>query len=146
MKYRFLLLLLLIFAAAFSQNINQSIGFRENKGQIIDQKGKSNPEVKYLLNSNGLNVQLKKNGFSYDVYETKKHPIKHSIEEKRTLTPVDYKKEKTPDYTLEYVFHRIDIDFVNSNPNVELITAEVSKDYDNYYNIPNKTEGVLNVY
>jgi gliding motility-associated-like protein len=146
MKYRFLLLLLLIFASAFSQNKNQSIGFKENKGQIIDQKGKANPAVQYLLNSNGLNVQLKKNGFSYDVYEIKKYPLKHSIEEKRSLSPLDYNKEKTPDYTLEYVFHRIDIDFVNSNPNVELVTTEASKDYDNYYNVPNKPDGVTNVH
>lgn len=146
MKYRFLLLLLLIFASSFSQNKNQSIGFKENKGQIIDQKGKANPAVKYLLNSNGLNVQLKKNGFSYDIYETKKHPVRHRIEEKRSFSSLDYNKEKTPDYTLEYVFHRIDIDFINSNPNVELVTIEASKDYDNYYNIPSKPEGVINVH
>ena len=146
MKRILLFLFLQIYATSLSQNKNQSIGFKENKGQIIDQKGKANPAVKYLLNSHGLNVQLKKNGFSYDVYETKKHPIKHSIEEKRTLTPLDYNKEKTPNYTLEYVFHRIDIDFVNSNPNVELVTTEASKDYDNYYNIPNKPEGVVNVH
>ncbi|MDI6051012.1 T9SS type B sorting domain-containing protein [Flavobacterium sp. XS2P24] len=145
MKEKLLLLFLLLITPLFAQNKNQSIGFKENKGQIIDQKGKANPAVKYLLNSNGLNVQLKKNGFSYDVYETKKLPIRHSIE-KRSLSPLDISKEKTQDYTLEYVFHRIDIDFVNSNPNVELVTAEASKDYDNYYNIPNKPEGIVNVH
>ncbi|MES2853838.1 MAG: hypothetical protein V4698_13080, partial [Bacteroidota bacterium] len=148
MKEKLLLLFLLSITPLFAQNKNQSIGFKENKGQIIDQKGKANSAVKYLLNSNGLNVQLKKNGFSYDVYEAKKHPIRHSIE-KRSLSPLDNNnnnKEKILDYTLEYVFHRIDIDFVNSNPNVELVTAETSKDYDNYYNIPNKPEGVVNVH
>jgi hypothetical protein len=55
----------------------QTIGFKENKGQIIDQNGN---HVKYLLNSAGLNVQLKKNGL-YDVYETKRHPIKQRIED-----------------------------------------------------------------
>jgi hypothetical protein len=33
-----------------------------------------------------------------------------------------------PDYILEYVFHRIDIDFVNANPNVELVTEKISAD------------------
>ncbi|MDO8316193.1 MAG: hypothetical protein Q7T12_01575, partial [Flavobacterium sp.] len=146
MKEKLLLLFLLLITPLFAQNKNQSIGFKENKGQIIDQKGKANPAVKYLLNSNGLNVQLKKNGFSYDIYETKKHPTRHSIEEKRSISPLDHYKEKTLDYTLEYVFHRIDIDFINSNPNVELVTAEASKDYDNYYNVPNKPEGVVNVH
>jgi hypothetical protein len=54
----------------FGQKQTQTIGFIENKGQIIDQKGKTNPDVKYLLNTPGLNVQLRKNGFSYDVYDT----------------------------------------------------------------------------
>jgi hypothetical protein len=40
----------------------QTIGFKENKGQIIDQNGK-NDAVKYLLNSAGLNVQLKRMDF-----------------------------------------------------------------------------------
>lgn len=44
-------------------------GFIENKGQIIDQHDKPNPSCLYLLNSSGLNVQLRKNGFSYDAYQ-----------------------------------------------------------------------------
>ncbi|MDI1306286.1 MAG: T9SS type B sorting domain-containing protein [bacterium] len=146
MKHKLLLLLLLIIVPLFAQNKNQSIGFKENKGQIIDQKGKPNTAVKYLLNSKGLNVQLKKNGFSYDIYETKKHPIKHPKEERLSSSPLENNKDKTPEYTLEYVFHRIDIDFVNANPNIELVTAEESKDYDNYYNVPNKPEGIINVH
>ncbi len=66
--------ILLFFAIFFSvssqsQNRNGSPGFIENRGQILDQKGRTNKAVKYLLASKGLNVQLRKNGFSYDVYE-----------------------------------------------------------------------------
>ena len=43
-------------------------GFIENKGQIIDQNNKPNPGVLYLLNTPGMNVQLRKGGFSYDLY------------------------------------------------------------------------------
>lgn len=128
------------------QSKNQSIGFKENKGQIIDQDGKPNNDVKYLLNSRGLNVQLRKTGFSYDVYEIKKHPIKHHYQEKRTLASLKNNDKIAPNYTLEYIFHRIDIDFVNANTNVELITDKASSDYDNYYNIANKPEGVTNVH
>jgi len=46
-------------------------GFIENKGQIIDQDNQLNPEVLYLLNTPGFNVQLRKGGFSYDVYTPK---------------------------------------------------------------------------
>ncbi|MXO05113.1 T9SS type B sorting domain-containing protein [Flavobacterium sp. HBTb2-11-1] len=142
MKHKLLLLFILFTVQLFSQNKNQSIGFIENKGQIIDQNGKPNIAVKYLLNSNGLNVQLKKNGFSYDVYEIKKTPIVRSITAK-TIPDLTPEKE---DFNLEYAFHRIDIDFVNSNSKVELITEQKSRDFDNYYNIPNKPDGVTEVY
>ena len=43
-------------------------GFTENKGQIVDQNRQQNKDVLFLLNSNGLNVQIRKGGFSYDTY------------------------------------------------------------------------------
>ena len=46
--------------------------FYENIGQIVDQQGKENKNLKYLFHSPGLNVQLRTQGFSYDVYEIKK--------------------------------------------------------------------------
>ncbi|MCC9066615.1 T9SS type B sorting domain-containing protein [Flavobacterium piscisymbiosum] len=147
MKQTLLLFFLLFTSHLFSQSKTQSIGFKENKGQIIDQKGKSNTAVKYLLNSNGLNVQLKKNGFSYDVYEVNKIPVVHSQTAKTLPYQIPEKdKEEKPEYNLEYNFHRIDIDFVNSNSKVELITEQKSADFDNYYNIPNKPEGITGVH
>ncbi len=38
----------------------QPAGFIENKGQIIDQNNKPNPYVLYLLNTPGMNVQLRR--------------------------------------------------------------------------------------
>ncbi|WP_348800384.1 T9SS type B sorting domain-containing protein [Flavobacterium adhaerens] len=147
MKQQLLLLFLLITIQSFSQTKNQSIGFKENKGQIIDQKGKSNTAVKYLLNTNGLNVQLRKSGFSYDVYEVKKTEIKDPRNPREESSHFhNNQKEKEPDFKLEYTFHRIDIDFVNSNSKVELVAEQKSKDFDNYYNVANKPEGITNVH
>ena len=147
MRHTLFFLFLLVSTSIFSQNKSQSIGFKENKGQIIDQKGKPNPDVKYLLNTNGLNVQIKTNGFSYDIYETKKHPLSEKQKAKlQPSLPLDKDKKNTPDYSLEYIYHRVDIDFVNSNPKVKLVSEEKSKDYDNYYNVPNKPDGVLMVH
>ena len=147
MKHTLLLFFLIITIQTFSQNKNQPIGFKENKGQIVDQKGKPNTAVKYLLNSNGLNVQLKKNGFSYDVYEVKKTIIVRPATSKTLPYQIPEKdKETKPEYNLEYIFHRIDIDFVNSNSKVELITDQKSEDFDNYYNVPNKPDGITGVY
>jgi gliding motility-associated-like protein len=147
MRHTLFFLFLFICIPVFSQNKNHSIGFKENKGQIIDQKGKPNPDVKYILNTKGLNVQIKTNGFSYDIYETKKHPLSEKQKAKLKFSKFSEKEKNiTPDYSLEYIYNRIDIDFVNSNPKVELISEEKSTDYDNYYNVPHKPDGVLMVH
>ncbi len=138
---------LLFFLNIYSQKQNKTFGFIENKGQIVDQKGRKNNAVKYLLNTSGLNVQLRENGFSYDIYETKKHPL--TKKQKERLYPSRFIKEdtlKNPNYTLEYIYHRIDIDFDNSNSTVKLIAEEKSSDYDNYYNILNEPNGILEVH
>lgn len=67
---------------------NSKTAFIENKGQIIDQKNKPNPAVLYLLNTPGFNVQLRRDGFSYDLYE-----IRHEAPGTR-----DQVKDKTDTY------------------------------------------------
>ena len=136
----------LIVNLTFSQVKNNSIGFIENKGQIVDQKNKPNPNVKYLLNTNGLNVQLRENGFSYDVYETEKTPLTKKDKAFYSSNSNFGKEKETPDYSLKYNFHRIDIDFLSANQNVKLIAEEKSKDYDNYYNVAHARNGITNVH
>lgn len=146
MKALALLFFSLFFSLTFSQVKNNSTGFIENKGQIVNQKNKPNPSVKYLLNTNGLNVQLREKGFSYDVYETEKIPLTKKDKEFHSLNPNFDDRIKTPDYSLKYNFHRIDIDFLNANQNVKLIAEEKSKDYDNYYNVAHDRNGITNVH
>lgn len=126
---------------SFSQNKsleNNEYFFYENKGQIVDQDGKQNADVKYLFHSTGLNVQLRSNGFSYDVYQLEK--IKEN-DSKKTHNLSDQRQEK-----IKYKYHRIDIDLVNSNLNTEIIAEDRSPDYENFYNIPSKPNGVTNVH
>lgn len=139
-------LLFLLFAASWLMNAQkqtQSVGFIENKGQIVDQKGNPNSEVKYLLNTNGLNVQLRKNGFSYDVYEVKKESSKRRQTDQNRASYIPKNHTSLP---TEYLFHRLDIDFINSNLNVELITDEKSSDFENYYNVAHAPNGILGVH
>jgi len=116
---------------------NNDYYFYENKGQIIDQDGKENADVKYLFISNGLNVQLKKGKFSYDVYQVEK--INADNDKNKNLS--DPKLEK-----FKYKYHRVDIDLINSNINSEIIPEEKSPDYENFYNVPHKPNGVTNVH
>lgn len=145
---RNLLVLLLTFSLSLSaQEKHKLIGFTENKGQIIDQKGSPNPNVKFLLNSRGLNVQLRKNGFSYDVYENRKVPMTEAdLRKRKNLSLDEIEKKKLPDYSLETVNHRVDIDFEGSNAGVVLEGSGKSKDYDNYYTLKHAPEGVLMVH
>jgi gliding motility-associated-like protein len=141
-----IILFSLFVTLTFSQVKDNSIGFIENKGQIVDQRGKTNTSVKYLLNTNGLNVQLREKGFSYDVYETEKIPLTKKDKEFYSSNLSFDNKNEIPDYSLKYNFHRIDIDFLNTSQNVKLIAEEKSKDYDNYYNVAHDRNGITNVH
>lgn len=147
MKQYLLFFILLNSISIFSQNKIQPKNeyyFYENKGQIVDQNGNAYNDVRYLFNSAGLNVQLKKGGFSYDVYEIEKTKKKISGDEKnsRELNP----QKPIQEFDYKSKFHRVDIDLLNSNKNAEIVAEGKSTDYENYYNIKDKPEGVTNVY
>lgn len=84
----------------------QANGFAENKGQLYDQAGRPNPQVKYLLNMPGLNVQLKASGFSYDTWI--EQPAASAV------------NGKLPGRK----FHRVDIELEGSDPEAVLIAEK----------------------
>jgi hypothetical protein len=139
---KIILLVLLVNANGMAQTINKPTtslyGFIENKGQIIDQNNNPNPSVLYLYSGNGLNVQLKKDGFSYEVVKTKSGN-KQAPNPKGKFDP---EKKTNPD---TFFTHRIDISFVNANPNNSIVTDEPLKDYINYYTTATPEQGVVNV-
>lgn len=91
---------------------SSNFSFIENKGQFIDQNSNAVSDVKFLLNlGNGMNIQLKSNGFSYDTY---------SVE--------DTKNGKN------YLFHRVDVELVGAKSNPQIIAEQPSEVYYNYYN------------
>ncbi|MCX6249142.1 MAG: hypothetical protein NTX61_00165, partial [Bacteroidetes bacterium] len=117
-----------------------SSGFIENKGQIIDQNNKPNPGVLYLLNTPGMNVQLRRGGFSYDVYSPRPcipPPAgvgdggRGALRSKDSARVIDY--------------HRIDIDLVNSNPNPIIIPSDPTPDYFNYFTSGALPDGIKDV-
>ncbi|MBH1960482.1 MAG: T9SS type B sorting domain-containing protein [Flavobacteriia bacterium] len=146
MKKIYVLLLILFNILLLAQqysNTENSYHFYENKGQIVDQKGKENSNVKYLFQSKGLNVQIKIEGFSYDVYEVKKSLKKDSKKNKQYLFEQD---KKRTEYDYKHQYHRIDIDFIDANKNPAIIAEGKSTDYDNYYNLPNRPKGIEKVH
>ena len=72
-------------------------GYVENIGQITDQNGRENTDVRYLFASPyGMNVQLRNTGFSYDLYQNATDGV-HT--------------------------HRIDIDFVDANAFMDIVPS-----------------------
>src|ERR1035438_2228401 len=117
-------------------------GFIENKGQIIDQNNKPNPGVLYLLHTPGMNIQLRKTGFSYDVYSIKYKRNPHPLISKNHNLPNSF----TSDSLIpEYHFHRIDINLKNANPNPVIETSVPTTDYLNYYTTGTPVEGITHV-
>ncbi|WP_276133926.1 SBBP repeat-containing protein [Polluticoccus soli] len=103
--------------------------FIENKGQIIDQNRLANSQVRYLLNTPGLNVQLRANGFSYDAYT-----VTTASQPRLTLASDAHKLSRNPTDACAYRFHRIDVNFAGANPNPQMIAESRADDTINYYN------------
>lgn len=124
MKNIFLLLAMCIYLYSARAKETFSIGnnyFIENKGQIRDQNYQLNPAVLYLYNGRNLNIQLRKTGFSYDVWKQEK-------QENNTPT-----RRHDDQSTSKCFYHRIDLEFLNANTNIEITEREPSTDYINYY-------------
>jgi len=119
-------------------------GFIENKGQIIDQFYMPNPGVLYLLNTPGLNVQLRQTGFSYDLYR-----IIDQIEGNRqkTLGTSSSTVTRYPshDNTPVIKYNRIDFDLLNTDTAFTIIPFDPDSDYRNYYTDGLPVMGITNV-
>lgn len=74
-----------------------STGFVQNKGQLKDQYGNANTNVKYVLNTPGLKVELQNGGFSYDTWMAG---------------------------TSSATFHRVDIELEGANTNAMLVAEQ----------------------
>jgi len=81
----------------------------------------------YLLNSPGFNVQLRRDGFSYDLYTASGHRPQAST---NNLKP-EACSLKPESCSIRY--HRIDITLEGSNPDCQIIATNPLPDYFNYY-------------
>lgn len=140
MKISLSSLLFLLFSfhtTAINKPVNQSVGYTENKGQIIDQNNKPNPIVKYLYNGSGLNVQLRANGFSYDTYTIERKP------KAKTEIELNFpEKFEAAEEDIIYHYHRIDIEFIGANAEPTIVADQANTGYTNYYTSGTDEAGV----
>ena len=101
---------------SLSPDINPGRAFAENLGQILDQNGNPNSSVLFLYNGAGMNVQLRRDGFSYDTWV----PVfeEHAAATRNSGSSVadSIFSRKT---VKEFKLHRIDINLPGINPNVQ---------------------------
>jgi gliding motility-associated-like protein len=147
MRYRTLLFIssILVLVNAFtaaSQKLvsdpvnHKKLFFIENKGQIIDQYNRLNPQVKFLLCLPGLKVQLKKNSFSYELVKTIN--IHEKSSDKDSLLKRNFGNNKKTTSQIE----RVDIEFLGANPNPVITPSLPSDAYLNYYTTGTPDEGI----
>lgn len=107
----FTTLFLLSISIAWAGNPTPSPrAFVKNEGQLRTTNGAANDAVQYLWSShNGLNVQFKKSGLAFDTYQ------KCSDDE-------------------SILFHRMDMDFIGSNTDVQLLARNRSDEKLNVVN------------
>jgi hypothetical protein len=142
-RFYALVTLLALYSLAISQMAalsSGSSGFTENLGQIVDQYGNPNAQVDHLLHLDGMNVQLKRNGFSYDLYQTRPGaalPIGASAEEQAIYAA------RYPDFPgVDYQFDRIDVTFMGSPWNSAIEREDPLAGVENFYNVPVPVMGV----
>ncbi len=131
-----------------SLNSKAKSGFIENKGQIIDQDNKPNSSVLYLLNTSGMNVQLRRSGFSYDLYRItnkEQRTANYEVNSPPRLQERGQGGEVLSRHGDEVQFHRIDFDLINSDNQCQIIAGTQSSGYINYYTTGTPEEGVTGV-
>ncbi|MES2681218.1 MAG: SBBP repeat-containing protein, partial [Bacteroidota bacterium] len=115
--YVFALMPAMVFSSETKTSFAQG-GFLENKGQILNQDNNNNENVLFLYTGNGVKVQLRKTGYSYELF---------SLNEAQVIK----KKSDSLNFTMQN--YRVDIDFINCNLHPAITPSKKSSDHVNYY-------------
>jgi len=114
-----------MYLGSFSQNaMGLSSAFVQNKGQIINQDNERNNDVLFMYTGKGLKIQLRKTGYSYELFSSPNIP-KIKPGKKTYDRPEELRDIKT--FT-----SRVDIDFYKMGPSVEVITSGKKTEVLNY--------------
>ncbi|MBX7109890.1 MAG: SBBP repeat-containing protein [Chitinophagales bacterium] len=142
-------LLLLIHLFAFTQPVDQAstaysvtTGFVENKGQITDQFYRPNTAVRYIYASGSFNLQLRNDGFSYELFQ---YMGKECNVTNATCPEYDIDRKTGCSKKGIYVIsNRIDITFLNA-ANAELSASLQDSALLHFYTAGTGVSGVTHV-
>lgn len=121
----------------FSQH--STVKFIENRGQIVDSDQKLRPEILYQASRGQATLFFMKNRISYvfvhipegyaNYLEGKHHD---DDEEHQHGSHAGTKGHDNEDHPV-LKRHRVDMDFIGSNPDVKVIAEDITESYTNYY-------------
>jgi len=113
--------------SALEQTTEQKICFTENKGQVHDQNFRTNSNVLFGGNDGNLVYHLKNNGVSYQLNRV--DSWKETELQKKGLAQAG-KTQKIAD---QITIYRLDIRWLNMNPNAAIIKGNTLEGFSNYY-------------
>ena len=121
----------------FTSSSDWHPGFIKNEGQFLDQHGRMNESVKYMYVSGNFHLQLKENGFSYELLTVSKEPV-NLKESTGTHTDSDNKNTTVS-------ASRIDVRFKGASGHPVLQAEDQSQARHHYYLAGLSDGGVTNV-
>ncbi len=138
LTFKNLPILLTIFCLLFSANNASAYGppsvFIENKGQILNQNHEANNDVLFMYDGAGLKIQLRKSGYSYELFNVKNLPAfsdRNAVAENPALLK-----------NTEIETHRVDIHFMNANPGCGIVKENLQSAVLNYFIEGKEVKGV----
>ena len=124
-----LYILVLAFVTASTMDLSAEGGplrFTENKGQVSDQFSRPRPDVLFVSGAGAFTGHFKKAGFSYQLVQAVE------TESKQTTGEVRMGRFKR-DLNTKLTFYRVDMNWINSNPAVEVLRGQELPGYENFY-------------
>lgn len=118
------------------------VTFRENKGQVHDQKLLPRPDVLFSGISRGLTFHIHNSGVSYQMSKVESWKLTNNqptgpVQSFSAIQRADSVPEKLSIY-------RTDIEWIGANQNFEILPGTETDGFENYY-LPSCPEGVMGV-
>ncbi|HUM45379.1 MAG TPA: SBBP repeat-containing protein [Chitinophagales bacterium] len=109
---------------------NNVQGFMENKGQVRDQSGKEQPDIRYVFSGKNFKLILKGDGFSYEIYKSERQ---EKISEATGDFELNNEGSIANEPSEKVMVQRFDASFINPSDQLQVKAENVSTDFFNYY-------------
>lgn len=129
---------LLITPTIFYSKEKNTVVFTENKGQIHDQNNQARPDILFAASDGELNYYITSKGISYQQY------LINNWKQEKISNHLENSIENVKTKPIENTIYRVDIGWLNANPNPKIKTDGSIDGYNNYY-LEHCPNGALNV-